>query len=68
MQAIKVQQRVTEKGIVIPLDRVQEFKDRDVEIIILPVDSIDEKSGSCEFTFYSSKKVRDFTREDAYSE
>jgi len=36
MQAIKIHQKITDQGICIPIDKLKDFEDRDVEIIILP--------------------------------
>jgi len=38
MQAVKINQRVTHDGILIPIEKVKDFEDKDVEIIILPSD------------------------------
>jgi len=39
MQAIKIHQKITDQGIRIPIDKLKEFENRDVEIIILPASS-----------------------------
>jgi hypothetical protein len=36
MQAIIIHQKITDQGINIPIDKLKEFEDREVEIIILP--------------------------------
>ena len=55
MQAVKIIQKVTHNGISIPLDKVKDFEDKDVEIIILPTKPVQSANGSAEFLKFAGK-------------